>query len=93
MRPIENGAEYEAAAAAKSRAAIGDPSVNPQDGKPITRLANNAFLNCTELTGIVLSHNLQTISGCFRGCTKLTRVHCPTTLSSIKSHALIGAAA
>ena len=89
LRPIENGAEYEAAAAAeKPRGKVVIPSVNPQDGKPITRLANNAFLNCTELTGIVLSHNLQTIgSAAFKGCTKLTRVHCPTTLSSIKSHA------
>lgn len=89
LRPIENGAEYEAAAAAeKPRGKVVIPSVNPQDGKPITRLANNAFLNCTELTGIVLSHNLQTIgSAAFKGCTKLTRVHCPATLSSIKSHA------
>ena len=89
LRPIENGAEYEAAAAAeKPRGKVVIPSVNPQDGKPITRLANNAFLNCTELTGIVLSHNLQTIGGnAFKGCTKLTRVHCPTTLSTIGSGA------
>lgn len=89
LRPIENGAEYEAAAAAeKPRGKVVIPSVNPQDGKPITRLANNAFLNCTELTGIVLSHNLQTIGGnAFKGCTKLTRVHCPTTLSTIESSA------
>lgn len=89
LRPIENGAEYEVAAAAeKPRGKVVIPSVNPQDGKPITRLANNAFLNCTELTGIVLSHNLQTIGiSAFKGCAKLTRVHCPTTLSTIKSNA------
>ena len=89
LRPIENGAEYEAAAAAeKPRGKVVIPSVNPQDGKPITRLARNAFLNCTELTGIVLSHNLQTIGiSAFKGCTKLTRVHCPATLSTIGSGA------
>lgn len=89
LRPIKNGAEYEAAAAAeKPRGKVVIPSVNPQDGKPITRLARNAFLNCTELTGIVLSHNLQTIGvTAFSNCTKLTRVHCPATLSTIESSA------
>lgn len=53
-------------------------------GYPVTSLGSRAFLNCNNITNIILSSNITTIGyGAFYGCSKLTSVTIPEGVTSI----------
>lgn len=66
------------------------PSMAP-DGIPITIIAQEAFKNCTGLTGVLIPSNIEIIqSGAFEGCTNLRRVFCSDGLEEINGNAFRG---
>lgn len=61
------------------------------DGIPITIIAENAFEDCTGLTGVVISPNIRSIqANAFKGCTSLKRVLCSDGLEKISGSAFQG---
>ena len=69
---IEDGREYQIKV--QDPYAIEGKFALPEtvNGKPITKIAANAFENCDKLTGIILPESITTIlSGAFRSCDRL----------------------
>ncbi len=88
LRPINDNTEYEIGLgdAAKLKGKLSIPSTYA--GKPITKITDNAFRNCTGLTGVVLPVNIKSIGySAFAGCTNLKRVFCSRTVGTIGSRA------
>lgn len=91
LRPINDGTEYEVVG--DSKATLKGKLLIPgeYDGKKVTRIAQDAFKNCTELTGVVIPSTVKIISrNAFRGCANLKRVSCPNTVETIDSGAFCG---
>ena len=58
------------------------------DGYPVTRIKQNAFDNCTELTSLTIPEGVTSIGNyAFYGCNKLTSVTMPSSITSIESEA------
>jgi len=60
--------------------------------RPVTRINNNAFLNCTSLITLIIGNNVTTIeASAFKYCSNLTSVTFPTSsLTTIGSSAFWG---
>ncbi len=60
----------------------------------VTQIADRAFKNCTELTGVTVPASIQSIGTyCFSGCTKLANVQFNEGLTSVNSYAFDGCTA
>ncbi len=54
------------------------------DGKPVTEIVAQGFMNCTEITAAILPDNLANLGpSAFYGCTSLRRVKLPSYLTEI----------
>ena len=54
------------------------------NNKAVTKIAENAFVNCTTLTNFYISKNITTIgNSAFQGCSSLTRIIIPSSVISI----------
>ena len=57
----------------------------------VTRIGENAFINCSNLSNITFSNSLTIIgSYAFRYCTSLTRLEIPSSVTEIQSYAFDG---
>lgn len=92
VRAINNGTEY--AVVKTSRSTISGKLVIPSyfsDGKPITKISQNAFKDCENITSVVLSDTITEIeSSAFANCASLTRVRLPWYLETISSRMFEG---
>ena len=69
------------------------PSTVMYDGieYTVTKIADNAFHNCTKLTSVTIPSSVTSIgSYAFYGCTKLTSVTVPSSVTSIGNNAFEG---
>ena len=58
------------------------------NGKKVTKIGDNAFIDCTELTSVTIPDGVTSIDeAAFLGCTSLTSVTIPDSVTSIKSKA------
>ena len=58
------------------------------NGKKVTKIGDNAFIDCTELTSVTIPDGVTSIDEtAFLGCTSLTSVTIPDSVTSIKSKA------
>ena len=58
------------------------------NGKKVTKIGDNAFIDCTELTSVTIPDGVTSIDeAAFWGCTSLTSVTIPDSVTSIKSKA------
>lgn len=58
------------------------------DGYPITRIRDEAFYNCKNITSVILPNSLQHIGrSAFFGCNKLTSITIPVSVTSVGSGA------
>jgi hypothetical protein len=54
------------------------------DGKPVTRIGENAFRDCSNLTSVTIPDNVTRIGEwAFEGCSSLTSVTIPDSVTSI----------
>ncbi len=74
--PINGGNEY--AISCSDKKSINGKVVVPEKGpygKPVTKLANNAFYKCTKITGVLLPDSITSIGdSVFEFCTALKRI-------------------
>ena len=88
LRPINDGTEYEVVG--DSKATLKGKLLIPgeYDGKKVTRIAQDAFKDCTKLTGVVIPSSVVQISqSAFSGCVDLRRVALPDSIEKIYSYA------
>lgn len=61
------------------------------NSKPVTKIADGAFLDNTAITGVTILDGVLTIGiGAFRGCTALVSVNIPESVTSIHDAAFYG---
>ena len=61
------------------------------DGKPITAIANYAFMDCKNLTSVVIPDGVTSIGrSAFEGCTNLTSIIIPDSITEIGDYAFYG---
>ena len=57
------------------------------NGKPVTRIADQAFGGCDELTNVIMPDSITSMgSNVFEGCSKLTHTIIPDSITSMGSH-------
>ena len=60
------------------------------EGKPVTRIGDFAFVNCTSLTSITIPDGVTSIGfAAFRGCSSLTSITIPDSVTSIGDYAFM----
>ncbi len=61
------------------------------NGKPVTQIGRSAFLNCANLTSIIIPNSVTSIgSSAFKDCDSLTSITIPDSVTSIDSAAFKG---
>lgn len=61
------------------------------DGKPVTKIADGAFKDITDIEGVVIPEGVLHIgNGAFRGCSALVSVSIPKTATDIGEYAFFG---
>lgn len=94
LRPINDGTEYEVVGDSKATLKGNLLIPGEYDGKKVTRIAQDAFKDCTKLTGVVIPSTIKIISrNAFYGCSNLKRVACPNTVETIDSGAFYNCSA
>ena len=87
--PLKNGMEYELVGVNKN--VSGDFVVPSKfNGKPVTAIANNAFLGCVNLTSIKIEegyYNLTIGSSAFANCVRLKTIEIPSNVTKINNNA------
>ncbi len=85
---INNGTEYMVKPSDPEKISGKILIPNVANDLPVTQIANGAFYNCTQLTGVVINDNIEIIgANAFEGCTNLTRVSMQDSVVTIDSGA------
>ena len=57
----------------------------------VTKIGDNAFKDCTNLTAVTIPNSVKTIGGsAFQGCSSLTSINIPSSVTSIEGNAFNG---